>query len=65
MEGESVEEGKSTKWLTIFAEEMKFTEFFSGKGKAYKEKKDLFSRRKPTASPTGKPRTRFEYKAAF
>ena len=29
--------GKSTKWLTIFAEEMKFAEFFSGKGKAWKE----------------------------
>ena len=25
---------ESTKWLTIFAEEMKLTEFFSGKGKA-------------------------------
>ncbi len=62
MEGESVEEGKSTKWLTIFAEKMKFAEFFSGKGK---DCKDLFSRRKPTASPTGKPGMRVEYKAAF
>ena len=53
---------ESTKWLTIFAEEMKFTEFFSGKGKACK---DLFSRQKPTASPTGKPGMRVEYKAAF
>ena len=62
MDGESVEEGDSTKWLTIFAEEMKFAEFFSGKGK---DCKDLFSRQKPTASPKGKPRTRIEYKAAF
>ncbi|MBS5855751.1 MAG: hypothetical protein KID07_03130 [Firmicutes bacterium] len=53
---------ESTKWLTIFAEEMKSTEFFSGKGKNCK---DLFSRQKPTASPTGKPRTRVGYKAAF
>ena len=28
MDGESVEEGDSTKWLTIFAEKMKFAEFF-------------------------------------
>ena len=26
-------QGEATKWLTIFAEEMKFTEFLSGKGK--------------------------------
>ena len=37
MDGEGVEEGESTKRLTIFAEEMKFAEFFSGKGKACKE----------------------------
>ena len=37
MDGESVEEGDSTKRLTIFAEEMKFAEFFSGKGKACKD----------------------------
>ena len=30
-------QGEGTKWLTIFAEEMKLTEFFSGKGKALKE----------------------------
>ena len=59
MEGESVEEGDSTKRLTIFAEEMKVTEFFSGKGKAGK---DLFSRQKPAASPTGNPGTRFDVK---
>ena len=54
--------GESTKRLTIFAEKRKFAEFFSGKGKACK---DLFSRQKPTASPTGKPGMRVEYKAAF
>ena len=37
LKGESVEEGKSTKWLTIFAEEMKFAEFFPGKGKDWKD----------------------------
>ena len=26
-------QGEATKWLTIFAEKMKFAEFFSGKGK--------------------------------
>ena len=63
MKGESVEErGKKRKRLTIFAEEMKFAEFFSGKGK---DCKDLFSRQKPTASPKGKPGMRVEYKAAF
>ena len=62
MDGEGVEEGESTKRLTIFAEEMKFAEFFSGKGK---DCKDLFSRQKPTASPKGKPGTRVGYKTAF
>jgi len=28
-------QGEATKWLTIFAEEMKFTEFLSGKGSLY------------------------------
>ena len=50
------------KRLTIFAEKNEGTEFFSGNGKTCK---DLFSRQKPTASPTGKPGTRVEYKAAF
>ena len=44
---------ESTKRLTIFAEKMKFAEFFSDKGK---DCKDLFSRRKPTASPKGEAR---------
>ena len=48
--------------FTFLPKKMKFTEFFSGKGKTCK---DLFSRQKPTASPTGKPGTRVEYKAAF
>ena len=42
--------GRLGKRLTIIAEKMKFAEFFSGKGK---DCKDLFSRQKPTASPTG------------
>ena len=54
--------GERTKWLTIFAEKMKFAEFFSGKGK---ECKDLFSRQKPTASPTGKPGMRVGVKRLF
>ena len=54
--------GESTKRLTIFAEKRKFAEFFSGKGKACK---DLFSRQKPTASPTGKPGKRFDVKRLF
>ena len=48
--GRAWRKGESTKWLTIFAEKMKFAEFFSGKGK---DCKDLFSRQKPTASPKG------------
>ena len=35
--GRAWRKGESTKWLTIFAEEMKFAEFFAGKGKANKE----------------------------
>ena len=42
---------------------MKFAEFFSGNGG--KACKDLFSRQKPTASPTGKPGMWVGYKAAF
>ena len=48
--------------LRMLPKKMKFTEFFSGKGK---DCKDLFSRLKPTASPKGKPGMRIEYKAAF
>ena len=33
---QSLPEGEATKWLTIFAEKMKFAEFFSGKGKPMK-----------------------------
>nr|DAO69452.1 MAG TPA: hypothetical protein [Caudoviricetes sp.] len=55
--------GERTKRLTIFAEKMKFAEFFfRQEGKACK---DLFSRLKPTASPKGKLGMRVGYKAAF
>ena len=62
MEGESVEERGKLEVVDNFCRKMKVTEFFSGKKKACK---DLFSRQKPTASPTGKPGTWVEYKAAF
>ena len=44
MEGESVEEGEGTKWLTIFAEEMKFTEFFQARGRLDVKKGEGFQR---------------------
>ena len=56
--GEALTQGKTSH----FCRKMKFTEFFSGKGKTCK---DLFSRQKPTASPTGKPGTRVELKRLF
>ena len=34
--GRASPQGEATKWLTIFAEKMKFAEFFSGKGKPSK-----------------------------
>ena len=51
-----------TKWLTIFAEKMKFTEFFSGKGKACK---DLYRLLTQTLSPKGKARIRQRMLATF
>ncbi|MFR2945084.1 MAG: hypothetical protein ACLTKZ_07725 [Lachnospiraceae bacterium] len=33
LRGRASPRGEATKWLTIFAEKMKFAEFFSGKGK--------------------------------
>ena len=55
-------QGEGTKWLTIFAEKMKFTEFFSGKGKACK---DLYRLLTQTLSPKGKARIRQRMLATF
>ena len=37
--GRAWRKGESTKWLTIFAEEMKLTEFFQARGRHTKKKK--------------------------
>ncbi len=53
MEGESVEEGESTKWLTIFAEEMKFTEFFFRQGEGIQRKKRPLQSAEADSFPKG------------
>ena len=51
--GREWRKGKGTKWLTIFAEEMKFTEFFSGKGKACKERERPLQSAEADSFPEG------------
>lgn len=63
--GRAWRKGESTKWLTIFAEEMKLTEFFQARGRHTKKKKTSSVGGSRQLPQKGKPRTRFEYKAAF